>query len=429
MSNRGDNVLDGMEELLLSLARKHSSPHQWGSWLKIILQAAAMEGDEEAVLALLKAGAYSSGRLEKDDRTPLHAAAQAGSLAVVSSMLKTKASDDVNKKTQATGETPLHLAVKHGHTGVALALVRAGGDVNLNDASGTSPLIRAVSDGRAELVKNLLLRGSRVESRDKDGYTLLGVAAQLGHFGVIKVLLQAGASAGARGGEDYMSPVDYAVMRGDTTILSELLSSGPSLDSDGVGYSALSLAVEREQTKAIDMLIDAGAAPNFGAKSVFMHKACFYLKPGSVEALLRGDAKENTRNQDNELPHDIVGHGIREEERDNGVVEDIRKMLARAPADRAWRRRGWLAMLNARKRGTVEEHRRKEDEDEAEKSGHDEAETPSVLSSRRKLADGGKWVSDDTVDVHPSRKRFQWMVTKMIDDADELIFRKVVSYL
>lgn len=37
-----------------------------------------MEGDEEAVLALLKAGAYSSGSLEKDDRTPLHAAAQAG---------------------------------------------------------------------------------------------------------------------------------------------------------------------------------------------------------------------------------------------------------------------------------------------------------------------------------------------------------------
>lgn len=50
--------------------------------------------------------------------------------------------------------------------------------------------------------------------------------------------------------QDYMSPVDYAVRRGDTTILSELLSSGPSLDSDGIGYSALSLAVEREQTKA-----------------------------------------------------------------------------------------------------------------------------------------------------------------------------------
>lgn len=74
------------------------------------------------------------------------------------------------------------------------------------------------------------------------------------------------------------------------------------------------------------MLIDAGADPNFGAESTFMHKACFYLRPGSVEALLRGDAKEKTRNQDNELPRDVVGHGIREEERDNGVVEDIRKV-------------------------------------------------------------------------------------------------------
>ena len=31
------------------------------------------------------------------------------------------------------------------------------------------------------------------------------------------------------------------------------------------------------------------------------------------------------------------------------------QMLVRAPADRAWRRRGWLVMLDARKRGTDKE--------------------------------------------------------------------------
>lgn len=35
MATRGHNVLDGMEELFLSLVRKHSSPDQWGSWLKV----------------------------------------------------------------------------------------------------------------------------------------------------------------------------------------------------------------------------------------------------------------------------------------------------------------------------------------------------------------------------------------------------------
>lgn len=35
MTTRGHNVLDGMEELLLSLVRTHSNLHQWGSWLKV----------------------------------------------------------------------------------------------------------------------------------------------------------------------------------------------------------------------------------------------------------------------------------------------------------------------------------------------------------------------------------------------------------
>lgn len=76
-----------------------------------------------------------------------------------------------------------------------------------------------------------------------------------------------------------------------------------------------------------------------------------------------------------------------------------------------------------------QQHRRKDDRDEVEKSGHDEAEPASVLSSRRKLVDGGNWVTDDAVYVHPSRNRFHWIVTKMADVADELIFRRIVSYL
>lgn len=53
--------------------------------------------------------------------------------------------------------------------------------------------------------------------------------------------------------------------------------------------------------------------------------------------------------------------------------------------------------------------------------------------SRRKLSigaggDGG--VGDDSAErVHPSLKRFHWMVTNMVEVADELIFRKIVSYL
>lgn len=59
--------------------------------------------------------------------------------------------------------------------------------------------------------------------------------------------------------------------------------------------------------------------------------------------------------------------------------------------------------------------------------------------SRRKLSIGGGegvgvgvgvGVGDDSAErVHPSLKRFHWTVTNMVEVADELIFRKIVSYL
>lgn len=120
------------------------------------------------------------------------------SLAVVASLLETRAITDVNKKTQVDGETPLSLAVKHGHKDVALALVRAGGDVNLTDTSGMSPLICAVSFGRAELVNDLLLSGSRVDAKDNGGDTALSIAVRRGDLGIVKTLLQAGACLDTR---------------------------------------------------------------------------------------------------------------------------------------------------------------------------------------------------------------------------------------
>ena len=73
--------------------------------------------------------------------------------------------------------------------------------------------------------------------------------------------------------------------------------------------------------------------------------------------------------------------------------------------------------------------RRKDREDEAEVNQQDKAEYLLAQSSRRKLADEWKWVTDDGVHVRPSRQGLHWTVAKMVDVADELIFRKIVSYL
>ncbi|CAM9518472.1 unnamed protein product [Hapterophycus canaliculatus] len=243
MTSRAYNVLDGMGEAMLALSRKHSTPQQWAAWLKVPLQAAALEGDMDMVTTLLKAGATCSGERERDGQTPLHAAAEGGSLDVVMALLRGGASRDVNKTTRGTRQTPLFCAVKHGHADVALALVRAGGDVDLADAHGWSPIMRATKDSRPELVNNLLLSGASAVAKNKKGNRPLHVAVQEGHLGVVKLLLKAGASPSWRRKEDDKSAVDLAVERDTTCVLLELLAAGPHAGAleDG-GVSALGIA-------------------------------------------------------------------------------------------------------------------------------------------------------------------------------------------
>ncbi|CAN0422767.1 unnamed protein product [Ectocarpus sp. 8 AP-2014] len=66
----------------------------------------------------------------------------------------------------------------------------------------------------------------------------------------------------------------------------------------------------------------------------------------SVEILLRWGADEKLTNEDEETPADVLGEW-EENSNDEEFKADnqrIRRMLARAPADRSWRRRGWLVL-------------------------------------------------------------------------------------
>ncbi|CAM9810883.1 unnamed protein product, partial [Sphacelaria rigidula] len=87
---------------------------------------------------------------------------------------------DVNKLTRGSRQSPLYFAVKRGHGDVALALIRAGADVNYMNAAGWTPLMRATADGRADLVNNLLLSGAMVNARSKEGSRPLHYAVENG---------------------------------------------------------------------------------------------------------------------------------------------------------------------------------------------------------------------------------------------------------
>lgn len=178
----------------------------------------------ECVELLLDAGANVNARAD-GGLTPLMHAASVSKLEVISTFLNAGA--DANARADG-GWTPLMSAARdNSNPEVALALLKAGADVNaIIMAQGRTPLSYAAgSNKNLEVISVLLGAGADVNARDNEGYTPLHWAAVSNENPeVISALLRAGASAKA---------------------VNEL------------GETALDLAYRKEGTKAYSELHDA----------------------------------------------------------------------------------------------------------------------------------------------------------------------------
>lgn len=93
---------------VVQLARQHCRPDHWGEWLRIPLQLAAFDGDQELAEELELAGAIGD---------PIDAAIQGGQLEFVDCRLET-----------AVEAGYLQLAVKRGHEAIVSLLLARGGN-------------------------------------------------------------------------------------------------------------------------------------------------------------------------------------------------------------------------------------------------------------------------------------------------------------
>lgn len=136
-------------------------------------------------------------------------------------LLRAGASADVQDE---FGETPLHLAVRHGLRHTAECLVTVGTDVNLVDRYFQTALHFAASKGFDDVVRVLLKRPScDVNVVDLNGETPLHLAAGKGHTAVVRLLVTRPDiqvdKADARG----MLPLHKAIESGFVDVVQELL--------------------------------------------------------------------------------------------------------------------------------------------------------------------------------------------------------------
>src|SRR6266508_3811438 len=152
---------------------------------------AAMQGNKEAVRALLKQGADVNSALG-DGMTALHWAVQKGDIKLAQTLLYAGA--NVKATTRIGAYTPLLIASKNGNAAMIETLVGGGADPNMATSNGTTPLMFAAQAGSPAAVKMLIDRAADVNAKEKvKGETALTFAAAYGRADVIRILTAHGA--------------------------------------------------------------------------------------------------------------------------------------------------------------------------------------------------------------------------------------------
>lgn len=152
----------------------------------------------------------------------------------------------------ARGNTPLHLAARHGFDRLVAVFLAGGANVNLLNSDRESPLFLAAVKGHLPTLQLLLEAGGRVEDGVSPLYEVASEeAAQL--------LLRHGAEIQELDGKRSEALI-AAASKGVESVVKILLERGEQLETtDDRGQNALHRAIEKRQLEAVRALLDHGA--------------------------------------------------------------------------------------------------------------------------------------------------------------------------
>ncbi|KAF5480466.1 hypothetical protein F2P56_001214 [Juglans regia] len=206
----------------------------------------------------------SNHDIEEDNVAALYEASHKGCESTLNSLMQRDAL--ILNKISLTSftDTPLHIAVLHGHLEFTTALLRKKPNLtSRKDSRGRTALHLASAEGHAEIVRELLQSDTahvNCLARDQDGRIPLHLAVMRGHIEVIEKLLNSKPNSISED-LDGASVLHMCVKYNCLDALKLLVESahddnGYSLNSkDNYGNSILHLAVMLGQTETIKYLL------------------------------------------------------------------------------------------------------------------------------------------------------------------------------
>lgn len=128
-------------------------------------------------------------------------------------------------------ETPLHAAAWAGDLAELRTLIEAGADPDIADSIDETPLFGAAAWGRSDVAAYLLSAGARHDLRETTaGLTPLHWAASHGNLETLRVLVEAGADPAAQDRSGRL-PIDLAHLHGKGAHVAYLKTVGPPIAS------------------------------------------------------------------------------------------------------------------------------------------------------------------------------------------------------
>ncbi|XP_063794204.1 histone-lysine N-methyltransferase EHMT2 isoform X2 [Pseudophryne corroboree] len=190
-------------------------------------------------------------------RSPLHAAAQRGSLELSHILVQAGASINATDKVL---RTPLLEAVVNNHLEVAKYLVQNGACVYHQEEDGSTCLHHAAKSGNQEMLSFLLSTGQvNVNAQDNGGWTPIIWAAEHKHIDVIRMLLMRGADVTLEDNEKNIC-LHWASFTGSTEIAEVLLNAQCDLHAVNFhGDTPLHIASREGFINCVNLFLSRGA--------------------------------------------------------------------------------------------------------------------------------------------------------------------------